>query len=68
MAVTTANKTYANVTTEGNYRRDVADDLFHIEEPTSYPLFNLKGGKAYYDGKTEPTKVSGMIKSEKAIQ
>jgi hypothetical protein len=67
MSITTAARTTANATTEGNLRRDVSDELFHIGEPTSYPLHTLLGGKLYTDGGTSPQEVKGIIGKENTI-
>lgn len=68
MAVTASNRTVANASTEGNLKKDVSDILWHIGEPTAYPLHTLLGGKLYKKGVEKPEDVAGKVKKEKAIQ
>lgn len=64
MALASSPKTAANANTEDSLERDVSSVLWHVGEPTSYPLHTLLGGDLYIEGKSRPQTVSGKIKKE----
>lgn len=65
---TTSAKTSANASTEGKLDLDVSSTLWHVGEPSEFPLFTLIGGKAYSDGKSQPKDVKGRVKKETATE
>ena len=66
MTISNANRTSANATTEGNLKKDVSGELWHLGEPSAFPLMTLVGGELYTEGKTDPQKVAGKVKKEVA--
>jgi hypothetical protein len=68
MSQATGYRSPANARTEGNLQKDVHDKMFHIGEPSAYPIVALTGGKVYKDGGQKPQDVPGIIKKEIAKQ
>jgi hypothetical protein len=65
MAITSSNRTSAtNRDTETIQKRQVAKELFHVGEPSAFPLITLLGGYSYVDGKSKPTDIAPKIKKE----
>jgi hypothetical protein len=68
MTVASSNRTLAtNRDTETITRRFVDKEIFHIGEPTAFPLVTLLGGYQYED-KSKPKEVAGKIRKETAPQ